>query len=115
MPSPDRATVLAQAQAGNSYIPIWRTWPADLETPLTTWLKVGAGSDHGVLLESVEGGERIGRWSFVVSDPLWLQEPLQYRLEWITYAPGWMQPYECMEESWFERIDKLATEAGKNP
>ena len=71
MPSPDRATVLAQAQAGNSYIPIWRTWPADLETPLTTWLKVGAGSEHGVLLESVEGGERIGRWSFVVSDPLW--------------------------------------------
>ena len=71
MPSPDRATVLAQAQAGNSYIPIWRTWPADLETPLTTWLKVGSGSEHGVLLESVEGGERIGRWSFVVSDPLW--------------------------------------------
>jgi len=71
MPSPDRATVLAQAEAGSSYIPIWRTWPADLETPLTTWLKVGAGSEHGVLLESVEGGERIGRWSFVVSDPLW--------------------------------------------
>jgi len=71
MPSPDRATVLAQAKAGSNYIPIWRTWPADLETPLTTWLKVGAGSDHGVLLESVEGGERIGRWSFVVSDPLW--------------------------------------------
>jgi anthranilate synthase component 1 len=71
MPSPDRATVLAQAAAGSSFIPIWRTWPADLETPLTTWLKVGAGSDHGVLLESVEGGERIGRWSFVVSDPLW--------------------------------------------
>jgi len=71
MPSPDRATVLAQAAAGSSFIPIWRTWPADLETPLTTWLKVGAGSEHGVLLESVEGGERIGRWSFVVSDPLW--------------------------------------------
>ena len=62
MPSPDRATVLAQAAAGSSFIPIWRTWPADLETPLTTWLKVGAGSDHGVLLESVEGGERVGRF-----------------------------------------------------
>ncbi|MBM5807019.1 MAG: anthranilate synthase component I [Cyanobacteria bacterium M_surface_10_m2_179] len=71
MPSPDRATVLAQAEAGSTFIPIWRTWPADLETPLTTWLKVGDGSEHGVLLESVEGGERIGRWSFVVSDPLW--------------------------------------------
>jgi anthranilate synthase component 1 len=71
MPSPDRATVLDQAAAGSSFIPVCRCWPADLETPLTTWLKVGARSEHGVLLESVEGGERIGRWSFVVSDPLW--------------------------------------------
>lgn len=50
----------------------------------------------------------------VVSDPAWLQEPLQYRLEWTPYAPGWMQPYECMEESWFERLDKLAAEAEKS-
>jgi anthranilate synthase component 1 len=71
MPSPDRATFLDQAAAGSSFIPVCRCWPADLETPLTTWLKVGASSHHGVLLESVEGGERIGRWSFVVSDPLW--------------------------------------------
>jgi anthranilate synthase component 1 len=71
MPSPDRATFLDQAAAGSTFIPVGRCWPADLETPLTTWLKVGAASDHGVLLESVEGGERIGRWSFVVSDPLW--------------------------------------------
>jgi Anthranilate/para-aminobenzoate synthases component I len=57
--------------AGHTFIPVWKRWPADLETPLTTWLKVGATSHHGVLLESVEGGERIGRWSFVVADPLW--------------------------------------------
>ena len=50
-----------------------------------------------------------------VRDPLWLQEPLKYRLEWTTYAPGWMQPYECMEESWFERLDELAEAAGKAP
>ncbi|MEO1004033.1 MAG: chorismate-binding protein [Cyanobacteria bacterium J06638_7] len=60
-----------QVAAGHTFIPLWKRWPADLETPLTTWLKVGSGQDHGVLLESVEGGERIGRWSFVVSDPLW--------------------------------------------
>lgn len=62
---------LDQVAAGKSFIPLWKCWPADLETPLSTWLKVGASSDHGALLESVEGGERIGRWSFVVSDPLW--------------------------------------------
>jgi anthranilate synthase component 1 len=76
MPSPDRDGLAQQAfleavAAGNSFIPLWKCWPADLETPLTTWLKVGAHHDHGALLESVEGGERIGRWSFVVSDPLW--------------------------------------------
>jgi anthranilate synthase component I len=75
--SPDRATFLARAAAGpdgfggSTFLPLWKRWPADLETPLTTWLKVGAGGRHGVLLESVEGGERVGRWSFVVSDPLW--------------------------------------------
>ncbi|MEB3244261.1 MAG: anthranilate synthase component I, partial [Cyanobacteriota bacterium] len=75
--SPDRDAFLAEAARGRSgdrsafgghnLIPLWKRWPADLETPLTTWLKVGAGRGHGVLLESVEGGERLGRWSFVVS------------------------------------------------
>ncbi|MEB3334167.1 MAG: anthranilate synthase component I family protein [Cyanobacteriota bacterium] len=67
----DRPAFLAQAQQGFTFLPLWKRWPADLETPLTAWLKVGAGSKRGVLLESVEGGEQLGRWSFVVSDPLW--------------------------------------------
>jgi hypothetical protein len=44
---------------------------------------------------------------------LWLREPLQYRLEWTTYKLGWIQPYECMEEKWFERIEKLSKDASK--
>jgi len=71
MPFPDHAGFAELVAAGSTYIPIWKRWPADLETPLTTWLKVGASSPHGVLLESVEGGERLGRWSLVVADPLW--------------------------------------------
>ncbi|MCP9772987.1 chorismate-binding protein [Synechococcus sp. Tobar12-5m-g] len=71
MPSPDHAGFAELVAAGSTFIPVWKRWPADLETPLTTWLKVGASSRHGVLLESVEGGERLGRWSFVVADPLW--------------------------------------------
>ncbi len=60
-----------QLEAGANFIPLWKRWPADLETPLSTWLKVGGQGRHGVLLESVEGGERLGRFSLVVSDPLW--------------------------------------------
>ncbi|MFN9243026.1 MAG: anthranilate synthase component I family protein [Cyanobacteriota bacterium] len=67
----DRSAYLAKVHEGCTFIPLWKCWPADLETPLTTWLKVGAGGNRGVLLESVEGGEQLGRWSFVVSDPLW--------------------------------------------
>tara|TARA_Y100001970_G_scaffold132360_1_gene163297 strand:+ start:31670 stop:33187 length:1518 start_codon:yes stop_codon:yes gene_type:complete len=56
---------------GKNFIPIYKTWPADLETPLTTWLKLSYENSHGVFLESVEGGENIGRWSIVANNPLW--------------------------------------------
>ena len=71
MLSLDKKQFLHSASRGANYIPLAKSWPADLETPLTTWLKVGNGNPPGVLLESVEGGETIGRWSLVASDPLW--------------------------------------------
>ncbi len=49
-------------------IPVFREILADLDTPVSAWLKVGGG-DHSFLLESVEGGERWGRWSFIGLDP----------------------------------------------
>ncbi len=71
MLSLDKTQFLLSASNGANYIPLAKSWPADLETPLTTWLKVGQDNPPGVLLESVEGGETIGRWSVVASDPLW--------------------------------------------
>ena len=56
---------------GKNFIPISQTWPADLETPLTTWLKLSEKSSPGVFLESVEGGENLGRWSIIATKPLW--------------------------------------------
>lgn len=43
----------------------------------------------------------------VVRDPLWLAEPLEYRLEWTPSPLGWVLPYECMEERWLERLEEL--------
>ena len=43
----------------------------------------------------------------VVRDPLWLVEPLAYRLEWTPSPLGWVLPYECMEERWLERLEEL--------
>ncbi len=68
----DRDSFLDAASRGLNFIPLVRSWPADLETPLTTWIKVGQETLPGVLLESVEGGDTLGRWSVVASDPLWV-------------------------------------------
>jgi anthranilate synthase component 1 len=53
-------------------VPVWREVLADLETPLSAFIKlVGAAPDDraGYLLESVEHGERWGRFSFIGRDP----------------------------------------------
>ncbi len=58
----------AQLNTPGSLVPVWRELPADLETPVSAYLKLARGR-IGFLLESVEGGERLARYSFVGSDP----------------------------------------------
>ncbi|TPX36747.1 hypothetical protein SmJEL517_g01143 [Synchytrium microbalum] len=52
-------------------IPIYQEISADLLTPVSAYLKIsnGAASPHSFLLESVAGGEKIGRYSFLGVDP----------------------------------------------
>jgi anthranilate synthase component 1 len=61
------------AQQGN-FVPVYQEWVADLDTPVSSWYKVCAGQPYSFLLESVEGGEMVGRYSFVGCDPLWVLE-----------------------------------------
>jgi len=63
-----------RASQGETFLPIWTTWSADLDTPVSTWLRISPGSPYGVLLESVDGGIHVGRWSVVASYPLWVFE-----------------------------------------
>ena len=42
---------------------------ADLLTPVSAFLRVAGSSERAFLLESVEGGEKIGRFSFIGVDP----------------------------------------------
>lgn len=52
-------------------VPVWRELVADTVTPVAAFLQiVGTGDTSGFLLESVEGGERWGRYSFVGRNPL---------------------------------------------
>lgn len=51
-------------------IPVYRTIIADLDTPLTLFAKVAGDRHHAFLFESMEGGEKWGRYSFIGLDPL---------------------------------------------
>ena len=62
------------AQAGQTFIPVWKTWSADLDTPVSSWLQIAGRSSCNLLLESVDAGSQLGRWSVVASDPLWVLE-----------------------------------------
>ena len=64
---PERAEFLGLAQHGN-LIPVCRVILADLETPVSAFLKIHRGR-YGFLLESVEGGEKWARYSFLGTEP----------------------------------------------
>lgn len=59
---------VALAQHG-TFVPVWREIMADLLTPVSAFLKIAENSDYAFLLESVEGGEHVGRYSFLGKDP----------------------------------------------
>ena len=50
-------------------IPVYREFAADLETPVSVYLKLMSETSPSFLLESVEGGEQVGRYSFVGVNP----------------------------------------------
>jgi anthranilate synthase component 1 len=49
-------------------VPVYREIVADLETPVSAFLKINRGG-YSFLLESVEGGERLARYSFIGTEP----------------------------------------------
>jgi anthranilate synthase component 1 len=57
------------AGSSTNLIPVYREFSADLETPVSVYLKLLGESGPSFLLESVEGGEQLGRYSFVGVNP----------------------------------------------
>ncbi len=49
----------------HTLVPVTRTVAADLETPVSAFLRVAALEPEAFLLESVEGGEHVGRYTFI--------------------------------------------------
>src|SRR5688572_23227259 len=59
-------TELAQR---STFVPVVKELVADLLTPVSAFLRIAENSDYAFLLESVEGGEHVGRYSFLGKDP----------------------------------------------
>jgi anthranilate synthase component 1 len=66
--SPSREEFRRLATEGN-LVPVFAELPADLDTPLSAYLRLRPGP-YSFLLESVEGGEKWARYSFLGTDPL---------------------------------------------
>jgi anthranilate synthase component 1 len=58
-----------QLQSQGNVIPVYKSVIADFLTPVSAFLKLEKGRSHAFLLESVEGAERIARYSFLGVDP----------------------------------------------
>jgi anthranilate synthase component 1 len=68
MIAPDLATFKKLARKGN-IVALSETFPADLETPVSSFLKISQKARHAFLLESAEQEEKIGRFSFLGIEP----------------------------------------------
>ena len=80
------------AKNGN-FVPVYQELVADLETPVSAWYKVCAGQPYSFLLESVEGEENLGRYSFLGCDPMWVLEARGNKTTQ-TYRDGSTTEYE---------------------
>jgi anthranilate synthase component I len=74
MPSVDSRSLpsardFAALSRRHTLVPVYRTVTADLETPVSAFLRIAAEEPEAFLLESVEGGEHVGRYTFIGIQP----------------------------------------------
>jgi len=63
------ASDFASLSRKHTLVPVYRTVTADLETPVSAFLRIAAEEPEAFLLESVEGGEHVGRYTFIGIQP----------------------------------------------
>jgi len=74
MPSVDSRALpsardFAALSRNHTLVPVYRTVTADLETPVSAFLRIAVAEPEAFLLESVEGGEHVGRYTFIGIQP----------------------------------------------
>ncbi|HUO05373.1 MAG TPA: anthranilate synthase component I [Candidatus Binataceae bacterium] len=87
MLQPSEREFEALAAKGYNLIPVFEEVAADLETPVSAFLKAARG-DYAFLLESVRGGEKWGRYTFLGSEPAMVIRARKNRMEIIRPGRG---------------------------
>lgn len=85
---------------GKLLVPVFLEIKADLLTPVSAYLKLSAGQQHSFLFESVEGGARIGRYSFLGAGPVDIIKTGQQ------FEYGKVDPLKVLEKR-FESMDYI--------
>ncbi len=65
---------LKKMNARGNVIPLFEKLSADLDTPVSAFIKLALGKKESFLLESIEGGEKLARYSFIGYDPFLIVE-----------------------------------------
>ena len=86
-------------------VPVAKTVAADLRTPVSAFLSVAAREPNAFLLESVEGGEKVGRYTFLGARPYMV---LRGQGDSITIERG--RKKEHLKGSIFKTLDRLLSE-----
>src|SRR5215210_244438 len=67
--APNRYEDFLRLAREGTVVPVVKRVMADLLTPVAAYLKIERLNSHSFLLESVEGGEKVARYSFLGFDP----------------------------------------------
>ena len=66
---PSRFEEFQREAARGNVVAVTRSILADLQTPLGAFMRIAGEASHAFLLESIEGGERVARYSFLGANP----------------------------------------------
>lgn len=102
---PSEAEFIEKARKGN-LIPVYKEILADMETPVSAFMKIDDG-DYSYLLESVEGGEKIARYSFLGTSPSLIFKSKGSQIEILKTSP---RAKGLTSQSPKYKIEKFTTE-----
>jgi len=86
-------------------VPVYRRLMADVLTPVSLFLSLRKGADYPFLLESVEGGEQVARYSFLGRNPY---QVLKYNGKEVSLRRD--DSTENLDKPYFEALKELTTQ-----